>query len=42
MNIGGEQKKDKEVLSEYKEKYLILTELMPLGYFRFDDQPFPH
>ena len=38
-NNTGEQKKDLEALAEYKEKYLILTELMPLGVFRFGPGP---
>jgi PAS domain S-box-containing protein len=38
-NIDGEQKKDQESLLEYKEKYLILTDLMPLGVFRLGPGP---
>ncbi len=38
-DTAGEQKKDQDALAEYKEKYLILTELMPLGVFRFGPSP---
>jgi hypothetical protein len=39
VNSAGEQKKDQEALLEYKEKYLILTDLMPLGVFRLGPGP---
>jgi PAS domain S-box-containing protein len=39
VNSTGEHKKEQEMLLEYKEKYLILTELMPLGVFRLGPGP---
>jgi PAS domain S-box-containing protein len=39
VDSAGEQKKDHEAPLEYKEKYLILTDLMPLGVFRLGPGP---
>ena len=38
-NNAEGQIKDQEALAEYKEKYIILNELMPLGVFRFGPGP---
>jgi PAS domain S-box-containing protein len=37
--VPGNKKKDKEAIQDYKEKYLILTDLMPLGVFRLGPGP---
>jgi len=39
VNTAGEQKMDRDALIEYKEKYRILTEIMPLGAFRLGPGP---
>ena len=39
VNTAGEQKMDRDALTEYKEKYRILTEIMPLGAFRLGPGP---
>jgi PAS domain-containing protein len=38
-NTAREQEKDQDALKEYKEKYRILTEMMPLGAFRLGPGP---